>query len=247
MQGFDEQKIEAEGGYPVYLNGQIRRSGWWYYYICTLLYKVPEGTWLLVLLSLAAAAATVRSPVARADELMLWSTPAVVLFSMSFLTDINLGIRYVLGIFPYVFIATGKVVPWILGMRAIGKYFIGTAAAAALALSIAATASIHPHYFAYFNWSSGGPERVPPRLIDSNLDWGQDLVGLERWWKKTIPGERIGLVYFGQINPSLFALRGESFPWFLPPIPAGQVQLMLESFRPVLIGPCNGWCRVITR
>ena len=35
---------------------------------------------------------------------------------MSFLTDINLGLRYVLSIFPYVFIAAGKVVPWVEGV-----------------------------------------------------------------------------------------------------------------------------------
>ena len=38
------------GAYPVYLNGELRRTGWWYYYLLTLVYKVPEGTWLLVVL-----------------------------------------------------------------------------------------------------------------------------------------------------------------------------------------------------
>ena len=30
---------------PVDLNGELRRTGWWYYYLLTLVYKVPEGTW----------------------------------------------------------------------------------------------------------------------------------------------------------------------------------------------------------
>jgi hypothetical protein len=71
---------------------------------------------------------------------------------------------------------------------------------------------------AYFNWASGGPDREPARLIDSNLDWGQDLVGLQKWWKQNIPDQEIGLAYFGQINPSIFALRGEPFSWYLPPV-----------------------------
>ena len=82
---------------------------------------------------------------------------------------------------------------------------------------------IHPHYLAYFNWASGGPDQRPPRLIDSNLDWGQDLVALQKWWQETIPGEPIGLAYFGQINPSIFKLRGEPFDWFLPPVKPGTV------------------------
>ena len=88
LAGFDEQKIETEGipirlwtavrdgkiaealpetsddektGYPVYLNGAMRRSGWWYYYLLTLLYKVPEGTWMLVILSLPALTMTIRT------------------------------------------------------------------------------------------------------------------------------------------------------------------------------------------
>jgi hypothetical protein len=138
---------------------------------------------------------------------------------------------------PFVFISAGKVVPWILGMRGFWKRATGAVTAGALGLLVAATASIHPHYLAYFNWASGGPGRVPARLIDSNLDWGQDLVGLQKWWKDTIPDQAIGLAYFGQINPSIFALRGEPFRWFLPPIPPGMVQEMNRGLVPLLIGP----------
>ena len=95
----------------------------------------------------------------------------------------------------------------------------GAVVVGSLALTIAASAWIHPSYLSYFNWASGGPDRVPPHLIDSNLDWGQDLVALQRWHRENIPNERIGLAYFGQINPSIFAMRGEPFRWFLPPPP----------------------------
>jgi Dolichyl-phosphate-mannose-protein mannosyltransferase len=265
--GFDEQKIEAEGiprqfvltrpedvdkvlslpessgekrmGYPVYLNGDLDRSGWWYYYMCTLFYKLPEGTWVLVLLSVAASFATIRSRAVLADEVALWTVPVVVLFSMSFLTDINLGLRYVLGVLPYLFIAAGKLVPWILGMGLFWKRVTATVVAGSLALLIAATGSIHPHYLAYFNWASGGPDRVPPRLIDSNLDWGQDLLGLQKWWKKNIPDQPIGLAYFGQINPSIFALRGDKFDWFLAPIPPGMAQAMDRDRLPYSVGPAK--------
>ena len=57
-----------------------------------------------------------RPPEAWADEVCLWTVPVVVLLSMSFLTNINLGLRYVLSIAPYVFIAAGKVVPWVEGL-----------------------------------------------------------------------------------------------------------------------------------
>ncbi len=142
---------------------------------------------------------------------------------MSLLTDINLGLRYVLPILPYVFISTGKVVPWCLGLREPCRPVAGAFVAGSLALTVAASAWIAPSYLAYLNWASGGPDREPARLIDSNLDWGQDLVALQRWWKANIPDEEIGLAYFGQINPSIFELRGEPFRWSLPPGRPGTV------------------------
>jgi hypothetical protein len=83
------------------------------------------------------------------------------------------------------------------------------------------TALVHPHYLASFNWLSGGPDRGSGHLIDSNLDWGQDLVGLRRWVAENRPGQRVGLAYFGQINPNIFLMRDEAFSWFLPPVIPG--------------------------
>jgi hypothetical protein len=241
--GFDDQKIEAEGipkkyfepeevgpegdrlmGYPVYLDGQLRQTSWWYYYLLTLVYKVPEGTWLLVLTSLAVLAASPRSRASTFDEMAVLTVPVVVLFVMSIFTNINLGLRYVLPIFPYVFVSAGKLAPWASGIadgtrRRLACGLIG----AGLIATVAATLWVHPHYLAYFNAVSGGPSRGAEHLIDSNLDWGQDLVGLLRWLETNVPGERVGLAYFGQINPRVFEQRGEGFDWFLPPPEPGSM------------------------
>ncbi|MGO9598937.1 MAG: ArnT family glycosyltransferase [Isosphaeraceae bacterium] len=228
-------------GYPVYLNGVVRDSGWWYYYLCTLCYKVPEGIWLLVILSFLLLVRR-RSWEAWADEICLGTVPVVVLFTMSLLTDINLGLRYVLPIAPYVFIAAGKVVPWVTDLtprfRRLGQAMV----AGCLGLTLAATLWIYPHYLAYFNWISGGPDRVPPRLIDSNLDWGQDLIGLRQWCRDHAPGQPIGLAYFGQINPTIFAYRGDPLDWFLPPAAPGTMRPIMEDssdHAPPLIGPAR--------
>ncbi len=235
--GFDDQKLEAEGiprkwvkdvppgpqaeeilGYPVYLDGQLRQESWWYYYLATLVYKVPEGTWLLVVGSFVVLAVSRRSSAEGFDELAVLAVPAFVLLFMSVLTNINLGLRYVLPIFPYVYISAGKLARWASqrsgpGARRAAWGLVGLG----LTATIAATASIHPHYLAYFNAVSGGPDRGAEHLIDSNLDWGQDLVGLRRWLKSHAPGERMGLAYFGQIHPRIFEERGDGFDWFLPP------------------------------
>ena len=232
-----DQTVE---GYPVYLDGTMRRSGWWYYYILALVYKVPEGTWLLVLLSIVVLAIARRTPEAWADEVCLTTVPVVVLFSMSFLTNINLGLRYVLSIAPYVFIAAGKVVPWVEGLAARGRMIGRSCTLLCLGLTVAASLWIYPHFLAYFNWVSGGPGHVPAHLIDSNLDWGQDLVGLRPWCREHAPGQSIGLAYFGQINPSMFAGQGDPLDWFLPPVKPGTTEMVERdpnSPPPRLVGP----------
>ena len=234
-----ESSTEPKGAYPVYLNGELRRTGWWYYYLLALVYKLPEGTWLLIVLSLASLRFVGRTAAEWADEIALGTVPVVILFSMSFLTDINLGLRYVLAILPYVFVSVGKLVPWTLGLSGPRRWATGALLAGALGSTIAASVGIYPNYLAYFNWASGGPDETPARLIDSNLDWGQDLVALQKWWNATIPGQPIGLAYFGQINPSIFKLRGESFDWFLPPAKSGAVRPMSQSPNPLLIGPAG--------
>jgi Dolichyl-phosphate-mannose-protein mannosyltransferase len=234
-----ESSSDEKGAYPVYLNGDLKRTGWWYYYLLTLIYKMPEGTWLLIILSLASLRFVGRTSAEWAEEITLWTVPGVILFSMSFFTDINLGLRYVLAILPYLFISTGKLVPWTLGLAGARKWVMTTLIVGALGSTIAASIWIYPNYLAYFNWASGGPDEKPARLIDSNLDWGQDLVALQRWWKATIPGQPIGLAYFGQINPSIFKFSGDSFDWFLPPVKPGVMHQTAQPPSPLLIGPAK--------
>ena len=232
------------GGYWVYLNGVLRNTGWSYYYIAALLYKVPEGTWGLVVLSLLLLVIQRRTREAWADEFCLWTLPVVVLFTMSFLTDINLGLRYVLSIAPYVFMAAGKVVPGVEGLSRTWKWFGRAISLALVSATIASTLWIHPHYLAYFNWVSGGPDRVPVRLVDSNLDWGQDLVGLRAWCRKYAPEQPVGLAYYGQINPSIFGLinPADRLDWFLPAVKPGSITLLPMNQgppHPRLVGPAK--------
>ena len=40
---------------------------------------------------------------------------------------------------------------------------------------------VHPNYLAYFNEAAGGPAQGWRWLVDSNVDWGQELPGLKRY------------------------------------------------------------------
>jgi hypothetical protein len=151
----------------------------------------------------------------------------VVLFVMSFLTDINLGLRYVLPIFPFWFVLVSRAAALFEPRR------LGLAAVIIVPLvwNITRCGWIHPDHLAHFNEMVGGPKNGYRHLIDSNLDWGQDLLKLQAWLKKNRPGERVGLAYFGNVDPSILADSGRPIRFELAP-PARLDQLRFVASKP---------------
>jgi 4-amino-4-deoxy-L-arabinose transferase-like glycosyltransferase len=240
VEGFDEQKLESEGveggGYPVYLRGELRRTGWWWYYFYALSVKVPIGVWLVSLAAVIAVSQVSRKRAeaqrteraARVEDVLVLLLPvAAVLFVMSFLTDINLGLRYVLPAFPYWFVLASAASCWLRAGR-----MAATAVLVPIAWNIVACVAIsHPHHLAYFNELAGGRTGGHGHLLDSNIDWGQDLLGLGRWMREHRPGERVGLAYFGNVDPSILNASGDGFEFRLAP------PVSLDDLEPVSLQP----------
>ncbi len=75
------------------------------------------------------------------------------------------------------------------------------------------TLSVAPHYLAFFSTIVGGPKQGYRYLVDSNLDWGQDLPGLEQY--VTEHGiARVYLSWFGAAHPEAYELRFHPLPGF---------------------------------
>jgi hypothetical protein len=55
-------------------------------------------------------------------------------------------------------------------------------------------------------------------LVDSNLDWGQDLPGLKEYLDRH-GIEGVKLSYFGTAEPAFYGIRGERLPGYPPPEP----------------------------
>src|SRR5581483_8490096 len=97
-----------------------------------------------------------------------------IYFAISMRSRYQLGIRHLLPILPLMYLLA---VMQLVRVRRAGIL---------IALILVATiesAAIHPDYLAFFNFASGGPRRGDRCLIDSNLDWGQDLYRLATWLK----------------------------------------------------------------
>ena len=64
----------------------------------------------------------------------------------------------------------------------------------------------------YFNEAVGGPEHGDAHLVDSNIDWGQDLLFLRAWLDNNPQARPLGLAYYNLINPRLVGIDFERPP-----------------------------------
>lgn len=188
-----------------FLNGETSFTGWVHFFPYAFLAKTP----LAVLLSCAFALGLalqrwrtlgvkfLRSDLQRvAPLIVLW----VVYWTFSLTSTLNIGHRHLLPIYPVVFIATGA-----LGWAIPRARWIAWLAGALLAMQALASFSARPHYLAFFNRLAGGPAEGYRHLVDSSLDWGQDLPGLADWLKANQlpnPTTPVYLAYFGTGEPA---------------------------------------------
>ncbi len=76
---------------------------------------------------------------------------------------------------------------------------------------------IYPHYLSYVNEVAGGPRNAYRHLVDSAVDWGQDLPALEVFLAKNVPDQSDAyLSYFGTADPIAYGVRALILPSFLP-------------------------------
>ena len=76
---------------------------------------------------------------------------------------------------------------------------------------VAASMAIYPHYLSYFNEIAGGPEHGYRYLVDSNIDFGQDLKGLGRYVAEN-DIDQIHLSFFGSADPDVYGISYSSLP-----------------------------------
>jgi 4-amino-4-deoxy-L-arabinose transferase-like glycosyltransferase len=222
--GLDEQKSYADMGSPVYLRGQWQDGGSWFYYLYVLAVKLPLGTWALAGLALLLAWGSPRYRAPSREELLLWLPAASILVLMSSQTGLD-GYgspRYLLPAFPFLFIGISRVGRCLEGtwrqlprMETIGRPWLALCAAVpllALAWNAVAALRIHPHYLSYFNELAGGPEQGWKHLIESNIDWGQDLLFLKQWSDEHPEARPLGLAAYVGMQPHLTGLNYRPVP-----------------------------------
>jgi hypothetical protein len=206
--GIQAQQEIAGEGFPGFLNGEVSNEGWWYYHLFALLIKAP-----LPMLICALASAILFRTIWRSrwfDGAYLLLPVIGFLGAFSFFHKVNLGIRYILPAFPFLIVFAGGLTV----LRPKWKNCWAAALAGLLLWQAFESFSIYPDYLAYFNQLAGGPRNGYLHLVDSNLDWGQDLKGLKKYMEKTGTA-KVKLSYFGTAEPRQYDIGYEALPSFV--------------------------------
>lgn len=191
--GLAQMLLHNRSGHASYIFGEHRMGGWWYYFPVAIAVKT---TLVFIILCAVAVAIFLRSSErAKSFRQLAPALSALAIVAVCLPVDINIGIRHVLPIYPLLAVTAGAgtAVLWSRGKR------LRLVLIALLVLELSASLLAHPDYLPYFNPIAGPePHRI---LLDSNLDWGQDLLRLSKR-SRELQIEAMRLSYFGTADLS---------------------------------------------
>jgi hypothetical protein len=231
-----------------YLMGQKSDVGFWYYFPMAMLFKTATATLVSGFVLLGAWSIRKfqlrRSPgaIQLIDRWTMWAllTPFALYLISVMTANLNIGLRHVLPLYPFMYVWLGIGSAWALTRFKRLGLVLGFGLAIALVVE---TCQAWPNYIAFFNAPSGGASGGIRLLGDSNLDWGQDLPLLAEWQRQH-PNRPLYFCYFGMADPEFYKINYHNLPGgypFGPPVeqPQGECILAISAtaLQGVYLGP----------
>lgn len=187
------------GGRESYLFGEFQR-GYVEYFPIAFLIKTPIPT--LILLALTTVSYLVKKVKLRLEEVVLL-VPVLVLGGMALFSQMNIGLRHILPIYPFLFVFVARLANLSFYKPNLVQKVLF---AAVLVWYVVGTARVYPAYLSYFNEFVGGPQNGYLALIDSNCDWGQELKRLKVYLDQN-DIDSVYLDYFGGGNADYYGIK----------------------------------------
>lgn len=212
------------GERAMFLFDRVYPTGRWFYF--PLVFTIKASLTLLALL-----------PFAFASRRALLLVPPVLFLAVSMLAGINIGVRHILPIWPFLIVAGAGGVWEFARTKRAARIIL----AALLLFHATSTLSIAPSYIAFANELWGGTNATYRVLKDSNVEWGQNLKIAREW----VADEGVTNCWFAAYgNGSLSAAQQPcrllpAFGWSvghlveaIPPVLEGTVLLSITTLRP---------------
>lgn len=220
--------LDLQGARVDFFLGEASSRYWWNYFFVAAGVKLPL---VELALALAGVVLLVRDRAVR-RLCVLWLLPALLLL-LGMTEVLNIGFRHMLAGIPFMLLLGGYVaeaVPWLYAR----PWRTMTAGVLLGIVLVADTARIAPHYESYFNQFAGPWQNWSNILVDSNLDWGQDLIAL-----RDVMDERgidsVNLAYFGKATPEAYGVRYQPLPSYLRFMEGREI----SAYNPYT--PAPGW------
>ncbi len=232
-------------GSSAFFNGEFNTQGWLGFFPYSVAVKTTLEFFVVLLLAGVAVwrfrgrmvqSGEVRSYDARQPGLLYKLSPMIVLFAVYWVfaltSHFNIGHRHVLATYPPMFIFAGAAGWWFPFRRnqavvdqsaAAPRWFSAVRGVIVLALLLSLVEAIWfwPNYLAYFNLLAGGPANGYKHLVDSSLDWTQDVKELKRWLDAhpadSRPQRQVYVSLFGSTPWKYYGIDADRIALFLRP------------------------------
>ena len=193
---------DGRAGMTSYLCGRSGTTGWWWYFPFAVAMKTTLALLALVVAGAWAARGSLRW------TWLEWACASLAMIAVSMSSPLDIGVRYLLPVYATLAIAGATAA---LAMIRHSRP-LRIVAAVLLALQIGASLMAHPDYFPYFNLLAGSePARY---LIDSNLDWGQDILRLRKVTRELkIPSLTVSVLGLFDYPALGFPPVAQASPW----------------------------------
>lgn len=246
--GFAYTEKSAESR-PSFLDNHWSLVGFSSFFPLAFLYKTPLP--FLCLIAFAAVAAVSRRRNWRSSNVLNpFFLFALIYAAFAIGAQLNIGHRHILPIYPALFIGSGAAAL----LLQTNRRMVFTAAMVVLVFwQVGDSLTVRPNYLAYFNQIAGGPSRGYSHLVDSSLDWGQDLPSLKAWIDQhpsVVHGRPIYLSYFGSADPRWYGINAEALPenhsagnMTFAPLRAGVFCISATTLQSVYAPEIGPWSR----
>lgn len=233
--GFFMVYAHSSSGHTTFFMGEMGKN-WWNYYLIAYLIKEPIPSQLFFYLAIAFALSSLvkkkflnkrkaigKTLLSNIKILFKWISKhyleigmisfVVLLLIIGAKSKLQLGIRYIMPVFPLIYILTAVSIKKFFHNQK-NKLFLPYYLAVFIFLSawlIIEGFAAYPSYIAYYNEFIDGHKNGYKYLVDSNTDWGQDLKRLAKFAEDN-KIEKIKVDYFGGADPEYY-LKDKLIVW----------------------------------